>query len=479
MTNRIAIVGAGISGLAAALQVRQFQPDVQVVVYEASDRVGGTIRSEHVDGFTLEGGPDSFLTSKPGGIALVNSLGLAGQMVGTLPAVQRSYVLRNGSLLPFPRGLSGLVPAEIKPLLTSSLLSPIGKIRLFGDLVIPPKQSIEDESLASFVTRRVGTELYERIMEPLLSGIFAGDGEKLSLAATAPQLRAAEQSHGGLIRGAMAKAREASQRDTTSTGPRGFASFSGGMGVLTETAATTVRESGTQLCTGVRCEAITREERGFLLTLREGDRTFTDRVSGVVLAVQGWAAAPLLEGVAPGAAAAMKEIEYVSNALVSVAFPAVQLRAPITGYGYVVPRAERRDVTAMTWMSSKWANRAPGGSVVIRAFFGRAGRMEVLNEPDNRLVTRVVRELNEVMGLTVTPTLTRVHRIDRGMPQYNMGHLQRVDVIEAALAESPGLQIAGNMFRGVGIPDCISSGQNAARNVVSDLQLMGILPGRR
>jgi oxygen-dependent protoporphyrinogen oxidase len=473
MSQTIAVIGAGISGLAAAHRLRALQPGLDIVVYERSSRAGGIIQTEHVDGFTIEGGPDSFLATKEGGIQFARELGLEQRLVGTIPANKGSYVLRNGKLQPIPQGLTGLVPGELRPMFQSPLISPLGKLRMLADLVIRPRQGSEDESVAAFVRRRVGVELYDHMIEPLLTGIYAGDGDQLSLAATFPQLRAAELSHGGLLRGAFAQKRERRAHKAGATPRSGFLSFDTGMGILVDHALHQARESGTQFEFNATCTAIeTCPEGEFALTVDGPAGVSTVRVAGVILAVPGWVAGPLLSNVAPEASAALGELEYSSSALVAVGFPESQLTRPMAGYGYVVPRVEHRDVMAMTWLSSKWAGRAPEGQTLVRAFFGRKGQDSSLQLSDDELVDATRREIRQVLGADVTPTITRVYRIDRGMPQYTMGHLDRVDAIERALAQMPGLQLTGNMLRGVGIPDCIQHGQRAATNLLADLSLV-------
>jgi len=472
MTRRIAVIGAGITGLAAALKLRALQPELDLVVYERGERTGGKIFTDRAGDFLVEAGPDAFLSSKRGAISLSHSLGLDDRMVSPRPEFRGSFVLNKGRLQPIPQGLSGLVPGELGPMVRSRLISPAGKARMALDFALPARRGVDDESLASFVSRRLGQETYERMIEPLLSGIYAGDGDRLSLAATFPQLRASEVTHGGILRGALAQKREAARRIDT---PRpGFISFDGGMSVLTDRAAEAVKASGTRIVLGTSCTGIARAGgRGFELSLETAGGTASESFDGVVVAVPAWAAAPLLAGVSPDASNALAAIEHVSSALVAIGFPESQLTRPLNGYGYVVPRVEHRAVMAMTWISSKWQDRAPEGQALVRAFIGRAGQQDALAGDDASLVAIALCEMQEIMGLTVTPTLTRVYRWDRGMPQYNMGHLERVRRIESSLDRTPGIRVAGSMFRGVGIPDSIVSGETAAANILADLNEVG------
>lgn len=471
MKRRVAIIGAGISGLACALRLHAIDPDLDVVVYERDVRAGGKILTEHIDGFMIEAGPDAFLSSKPGGVILSHELGLDRRLISPIADNQRSFVLSKSRLTPLTQGLTGLVPSELRPMFGSRLLSPIGKARLVMELAIPPRRGTGDESLASFVSRRLGRETYERMIEPLLSGIFAGDGANLSLAATFPQLRASELTHGGIVRGAIALRREAAARVSGQAPPKGFLGFDGGMSVLVDRAVEVAQANGTRFVFGAECTRIERAASGagFLVTLTEGGREPTEQADGIVMAAPAWSAAPLLCALAPAASEALAGIEHVSNALIAIAFPQSQLTRPLDGYGYVVPRIEHRDVMAMTWVSSKWPNRAPAGQILVRAFVGRAGQTSALRGDDEFLVRLTLKELRDVLKLNVTPSLARVYRWDRGMPQYNMGHLDRVDRIESSLAGAPGIEIAGNFLRGVGIPDCIVSGEIAASNLLDGL----------
>jgi oxygen-dependent protoporphyrinogen oxidase len=472
MNQRIAIVGAGISGLAAALRLRVIEPGLEITVFERDERAGGKIQTEHVDGFVIEAGPDAFLSSKRGGVGLSHALGLDELMVSPVAENRRSFVLSRGRLIPLPQGLSGLVPGELRPMFQSRLLSPLGKLRMTLDFVIPPRHAPEDESLASFITRRFGTEMYERMIEPLLSGIYAGDGARLSLAATFPQLRASEVTHGGILKGAIAQKNEAAIRQEGQVPKRGFLSFGEGMSVLVDAAVEAAERSGTRFRYRAECTGLRKNPagQGYQLTVDDNGRKSDHTFDGVIVATPTRAAVTLLADVAPPASEALARIEHVTTALIAIAFPEAQLTRPLNGYGYVVPRAENREVMAMTWVSSKWSHRAPEGQVLIRAFVGRAGQTSALSGDDQSLIDLTLEELREVLGLSVTPTLTRVFRWERGMPQYNMGHLELVDDVESCIARTSGIDIAGNMLRGVGIPDCIVSGETAANNIMIDLR---------
>ncbi len=473
----VAVIGGGIAGLAAAWRLSQLAPDLPVTVFEASNRLGGKVLTERVDGFTVEGGPDSFLSVKPRGVGLCAELGLSDELQGTIEANRRTFVLRRGHLHPLPEGLTGLIPSRLGPIARSSLLSPLGKARLGLDFVLPARGGDADESLASFVRRRLGGEAYSRLIEPLMAGIYAGDGETLSLAATFPHLRAGERAHGGLIRGVLANkrgtaggsdgvtARPGDAATSVVPTPRpGFLTPVGGTGTMITALETRLRAAGVRIITGMCVRDIVAMPGGYRVERADGTRgTF----AAVVVAAPVHAAATLLAGLDPDLAAPLAAIPHVSSVTVSLGYRATDFAAPLVGYGYVVPRAEGRPVLACTWTSNKWAHRAPDGHVLLRAFIGRAGQPDPTVQDDDTLVAVAREEFRDILGIRAEPTLRRVYRWPLGMPQYTMGHLDRLAVIEARIKTHPGLALCGNGYRGVGLPDCIASGERAAERVAA------------
>jgi len=486
MKRSVAVIGGGISGLAAAHRLIVRDPDLEVVVFERDSRFGGKILTERRDGYVIEAGPDSFLSVKPRGVGLTRELGLEDRLIGPDERNRGAFVLHRGRLVPLPEGLTGLVPSRLGPIARTSLLSPLGKLRMAGDLVLTPRQSVDDESLASFVERRLGREAYERLIEPLMSGIYAGDGRQLSLAATFPNLRTAERTHGGMLRGAAAVRKEAAQRGEAQAPKRGFLSFPNGMAELVDALAHRIGEAGARVRTETTVSAIHARaggEPGYDLEIDESGTVEPRQrcpYDGVIVATPAWAAAPLVRPWSGDAGDALSDIPHVSNAIVMVAFPASQCPHALKGTGYVVPRAAHRPVMAVTWSSSKWRDRAPEDHVLVRAFIGRAGQQGELSGDDASLIRIALSELRNVLGVTGTPERSRVFRWDRGMPQYNLGHLDRVHRIELGIGRVPGMEIAGNMFRGVGIPDCIASGEAAADNTLvwlNEIQPVGMMAG--
>jgi len=455
---KILIVGGGIAGLAAARRLEALLPDAELVLLERETELGGKIRTERVDGFVIEAAPDSFLSRKERGVGLCEELGLGDELVGRQPENERTFVRHGRELHRLPAGLTGMIPTDLDALGESTLLSREGRVRLAAEVDIPPAPAGEDESIASFVSRRLGREAYEKLVEPLMTGIFGGDGEQLSLRATFPALRTLELEYGSVIRGLLA------QPPPVGTHPP-FLTLRGGMGSLV--AALVHGLERTELRTGITVRALRkRSEGGFAVELDSGGRLDAD---AVVLAAPAFVVADLVAGLDGGLAAAHAEIPYASSAIVTLAFAQENVPHPLDGYGYVVPRSEGSDVLACTWTSRKWAERAPDGTVLMRVYAGRFGARDVTADSDVELLA-LAREEVRLLGIEAEPFLTRVHRWSQGMPQYVLGHPERLERIECALEAHPGLEVAGAAYRGVGIPDCIRSGENAAQSIARSLE---------
>jgi oxygen-dependent protoporphyrinogen oxidase len=454
--TRVAVVGGGIAGLAAARRLEAVA-GVEVVLVEASERLGGKLLTEHADGFVVEGAPDSFLTRKARGAGLCDELGLGPELIGRRPENARSFVRRGDELHPLPEGLTGMIPTNLDALASSTLLSEEGKARAAREAEVPPAPPGDDESLASFVSRRLGREAYETLVEPLLTGIYGGDGDQLSLQATFPNLRALELEHGSLLRGLLA------QSPGVEPARPPFLSLRRGMETLVDAIAEDLER--TLVLTGRTAERLDRTASGYGVVLEDGELLAAD---GVVVAVPAFVAAELFRELDAGLAEAHAAIPYASTAVVTFGHREEDVPNALDGYGYVVPRSEGSEVLACTWTSSKWEGRAPEGFVLIRVFAGRYGERDVTALADEELL-RLARVELGVVGIEAEPTLTRVHRWPRGMPQYVLGHPERLERIDAAVAGHPGLALAGAAYRGVGIPDCIRSGEEAAEAVVSAL----------
>jgi oxygen-dependent protoporphyrinogen oxidase len=447
---RVVVVGGGIAGLAAARRLESIAPDAEVVLLERDRVLGGKLQTEHVDGFVIEAAADSFLSRKVRGVGLCEELGLGGELIGRRPEHHRTFVRRGEELHPLPEGLSGMIPASLDALEQSELLSPEGKARFAAEADVPQAPGHADESIASFVSRRFGREAYENLVEPLMTGIYGGDGELLSLHATFPQLRALELAHGSILRGLSVP--------SPSTRPP-FVSLRDGIGAL----VAGLRESlvRTQVQVG---RTVARVGAGYEIEIAGGE---TIAAEGVVVATPAFMTAELLADLDPGLAAAHAEIPYASSVVVTLAYSRADV-VPLDGYGYVVPRADGGDVLACTWSSQKWEGRAPEDRVLLRVYAGRYGGRDLTQDADDALVALAQDEV-AFLGLTADPVLTRVHRWPQGMPQYVLGHPERLARIDQALGAHPGLAVAGGAYQGVGIPDCIQSGELAAESVVRAL----------
>jgi oxygen-dependent protoporphyrinogen oxidase len=449
---KVVVVGGGIAGLAAARQLEALVPRIEVVLVERRHRVGGVIRTEHEGTFLVECGPDSFLSRKPRGVGLAEELGLGDKLLARRPENARSFVRLGRDLHPLPEGLTGMIPTSLDALAASRLLTPDGQRRLAAEADLPPQPAGDDESIASFVTRRLGREAYERLVEPLTTGIYGGDGEQLSLQATFPQLRALELEHGSILRGLQTQSTSREGRHPP------FLSFRSGMQTLVSAAAGDLRRMTFLGIT--RAVSLHALPGRYAVELEGGVIVQAD---GVVLATPAWATAKLVSELDPELAEVLDEIPYAASAIVTLGYRSDEVANPLSGYGYVVPRSEGTHVLACTWTSSKWEGRAPDDSVLLRVFVGRFERLS-----DESLL-RLAREEVALLGIRAEPVLARIDRWPRGMPQYVLGHPARLERIDAALERHPGLALAGAAYRGVGIPDCIHSGEEAARAVARSL----------
>lgn len=455
--SRVVVIGGGITGLAAAERIVARMGAGSITLIESAPALGGKIVTEHADGFVFERGPDSFLASKPQGIALCEQLGL--EVIETNATMRRSFVKRAGRLFPLPEGLTGLVPSRLKPLLSTGILSRRGKVRAAMELLVPRAHGDGDESVGAFVRRRFGNEAWRWIVEPLLSGIYAGDGDVMSLRATFPQLRETERRHGSILRPLLFTP------VSSVAARRGFVSLPGGMQQLSDALAS--RLAGERVLTGTSVASVAHAARGYIVTLTNGE---TVTAASVIAAVPAHAAAPMLQSIDPLLAEELETIPFVSTATVSLIFKRSDLSSVLDGFGYVSPRAEGGAVIACTWTSNKFPSRVPAGHVLLRLFIGRAGSDAIVEAVDDALVTIARDELRRVHGITAVPRLVRIARWPRAMPQYTMGHGERVTRILALANAHPGLFVAGASYRGVGIPDCIASGWSAADAVISHLQ---------
>lgn len=460
---RIVVIGGGISGLAAAYQLTSRLPQAKVVLLEQDARLGGKIVTEQQDGFLIEGGPEALLTAKPVASALCADLGIGSDLHAPRPEARRSYILRDGQLQPLPDGLGNLLPTRLWPIMTTPLISPLGKLRMGLDLVLPRRRDDDDESLAHFIERRLGREAYTWLVSPLVGGIYAADGNRLSLAATFPHLRRLEQEHGGMIRGMLAAQNQAPP-PTNGSRPAPMQAPQHGLTQLVDALEARLRTAGVRIETSSTVRAVHRHDRGFAITQAAGDTMWAN---AVICSAPAPAAATMLHGLDAHLATYLGDIPHASVATLALAYPRQVLPRTLVGSGYLTPRTEGRPVKACTWVSAKWAGRAPDDASLIRVSFGGAGMDKIIDLNDDDLLRLAQEELRAVLGITAQPCFTRLFRWPQAMPQYELGHLERLDGIDACLDGYPNLALAGNAYRGVGLADCLHSGEQAADRLIA------------
>ncbi|MFC0212621.1 protoporphyrinogen oxidase [Paenibacillus chartarius] len=475
--HRVLIVGGGITGLSAAHYVRKEADKLglncRIVLTEGSDKLGGKIHTMYRDRFVIEKGPDSFLARKQPIIDLTKELGLEGELTGTNPNAKKTYILRRGRLHRLPQGLVLGIPTEVKPFIKTGLISPAGKARAALDLMLPRRSSNEDESLGDFLERRLGREVLDRIAEPLLAGIYAGDTHALSLRATFPQFHEIEKKHRSLILGMIAG------KSTPAPAPgkqlpnagKGTVFYTYKRGLQTLVAALTdeLRQAGVELRTAAMVESLhkTEDDGGYEVRVSvRGAAPVTETYDSVILTTPGYATAELLSGLP--AAAHLRDMAYISVANIILGFKAKEIKFQMDGTGFVIPRTEGTTITACTWTSIKWLHTAPEDSVVLRCYVGRSGEEGWRTLSDEELVMRVRADLQNILGITAVPEFTEVTRLLRSMPQYPVGHLEAIAELERQLdTYLPGVYATGAAFRGVGLPDCVGQAKETARRLVA------------
>ena len=473
----VAIIGGGIAGLSAAWYLQKEAQAaglaLRYTLLEESDRWGGHILTEAVDHpagrFVVEAGPDSFITQKPWGVQLARELGLEERLLGTNDKMRKVYVLNKGQPTPMPDGVLLIVPTRFMPFALSPLISPLGKLRMGMDLIIPPRRDGKDETLADFVRRRLGSEALDKIAEPLLSGIYNSEAERQSLLATFPRFRDLEVKYGSLTRGMLASRRNANNAKSAAGSPgsnghkpmSAFMSLRGGTGELVD--ALVARLTG-DLRLNTRIERLERgSDTRYALHTASGEIL---RADAVVLAVPAYVAEKLARDVAPEVARGLSGIRYVSTGTISLAFPMADIRRPLAGFGLVVPTSEHRPINAITWSSLKFDDRAPEGYALLRAFFGGSRSPQSMALDDDALLATVRDQLREFMGIETAPLFHRIYRWHLSNAQYDVGHLERVAALETALPG--GLYLTGSPYRGVGLPDCIRQSQETTARITTD-----------
>ncbi len=442
---RVIIIGGGVSGLSAAYYLSK--AGLRPVLIEQRPRLGGVVCTEHVEGCVLEAGPDSFLSVKPAALELVRELGLGDEIIGSNDHLRKTYVKRRNGLTPLPDGLMMMVPTKVMPLVTSPLLGWGTKIRMGLEWFRKPRPAAEDESVAEFVRDHYGQEAVDYLAEPLLSGVYGGDPEQLSITAVLPRFAELASRYGSLTKGVLHERRNARR---AAAGAPLFRTLKGGLGELVDA---TVKASQFDWLRA-RAEAVERTASGF--RVRAGGDWL--EAEHLVLACEAHNAAQL----APDARIAelLAAVPYTSSMTVALGFDEHAFPKPLKGFGFLVPKRERRHLMAATWVGTKFPFRTPPGIALVRCF------LHEWDAGDETVIATILQELREIVPFNDRPRFTRVYRWPRSMAQYTVGHLRRTAEIEARVAAIPGLHLAGNAYHGIGVPDCIRMGKQAAEEIL-------------
>lgn len=474
-TPQVVIVGGGISGLSAAYRLKELADEkrvrLKVTLFESRNRLGGVIHTLRQNGFLIDSGPDNFVTAKPWAIALARRLGIESELITTNEAHRSALVVRNGKLMPIPEGFLLMAPTKLMPIITTPLFSVFGKLRMAMEFFLPPGKNIQDESLASFVNRRFGNQALDRVVQPLISGIYTARPELLSLRATMPRFIDLENQYGSVIKGMRAegKKRKATQKTTGSGARYGmFVTFMDGLQTLVNALENHVKHVDFHLGEGVT--RIEKTNAGKPPSWRvETQKGNTIEADGVIIAGASSKAAGLITDVDATLAAQLSAIQYASSAVVHLGYKRKDVTHPLDAFGCVVPITEKRNIIAASFSSVKYEGRAPANAVLIRAFMGGALQPQVIQRDDAALIDTACKDLHDLLGITTEPQLAMLSRWPDSMAQYEVGHLERVARIRDRARTHMGLEFAGNGFEGVGIPDCVHSGENAAEALFSSL----------
>ena len=470
-SRRMAIIGGGITGLAAAHRLRELDPAAQVTLFEASERLGGVLQTEQRDSYLIERSADMFTTREPWALDLCRRLGIESELIDTDKRFRRAFVVRRGRLVLVPEGFTLMSPTRVWPIVKTPILSPLGKLRLACEYLVPRRRDEADESLESFVVRRFGREAFERLIQPLIGGIYTADPSKLSMQATLPQFVEMERKYGSVARGlGRQKTEDRGQRTGSSGGSDAgvrygqFVAPRGGMGRLVEAIAARLPPECLRLNTPAG--GIARESEGWRISSSLGVESFDD----LIVCTPGTVSSRLLGNIDSELSDLVGRISYAGCSVAIVGVRREQIAHPLDGFGFVVPEIEQRKIIACSFASVKFAGRAPEGHVLLRVFVGGALQPELTSLADHEMKKLVVGELRELIGLSGEPELFDVARWPGMMPQYHVGHLDLVAKIEERAAAIPNFALAGNAYRGVGIPFCIRSGEQAAERIFTGVK---------
>lgn len=462
--KRIAIIGGGISGLSAAFHLEKARTagaDLQYTLLEAAPRLGGSMFSERVDGCLIEGGPDSFLTEKPWAAQLCKELGIDGSLIGSNDHLRKTYIVVRNRLIAMPDGLMFMVPTKILPTALTPLFSWGTKFRMARELMHPPRRMDHDETVAEMVERHFGPEVVDRLADPLLSGVYGGDSAQLSARAVLPRFVDMEEKYGSLSRAMLAAHNKMKAMMKDRKPSPLFTSLADGMQQMVSAIEGRIQMDWVQC--GVAVQAVSKEGNGWQVTT---DRS-TQYFDALVFSTPARVASQLLRPVHAQLADDLGGIPYSSSVTVTMGYSMDDLRSLPPGFGYLVPRSEGRRMLACTFVHNKFPHRAPADKGLLRCFLGGAKDEGILSESDEVITATVLKEIRDILGLTAQPRFVKIYRWRGAMAQYTSGHLARVARIEEVLKTFPTLAVAGNAFRGIGVPDCIRSGQEAAAKLTA------------
>lgn len=483
--RRIAIIGGGIAGLSAAWSLeksRRLGQPIEYHLYEAAGRLGGVISSETIDGCIVEGGPDSFLTEKPAAAALCRELGIGDQLLPSNDRERKTYIVVKNRLIPLPDGLMFMVPTKLVPTALTPLFSWSTKLRMAREFLFPPAPGTEDESVAEMTRRHFGQETVDRLVSPLLSGVYGGDATQLSVRAVLPRMVAMEQSHGSLSRAMLAARKTAAPPSPSGRKPGAprslFTTLRDGMRLMVDGIASELAPGSIHLSTPVHsirhnsvdCQDPKPPDCRYTCGWSVESAFGHEKFDGIILALPAWASAGLLRPIDRLVSDLLAEIPYSSSVTITMGYTMEDLRSLPPGFGFLVPPTEKRSMLACTFVHAKFAGRIPPDKGVLRCFLGGAGKDHLLDETDARLTEMVLGELGEILGLRAKPTFVRIYRSRHAMAQYSVGHLERVQAVRENIAALPGFALAGNAYQGIGVPDCIRTGQEAAETVLNSLK---------
>jgi oxygen-dependent protoporphyrinogen oxidase len=468
--KRIAIIGGGISGLSAAFTIeekRQSGTPIEYVLFESSNRLGGVIATERIDGCVVEGGPDSFLTEKPWASALCRKIELGDQLIGSNDSARKTYIFAKGKLVEMPDGLMFLVPTKIMPVVLSALFSWKTKIRMAAEWFHPPRQPSDDETVAELVKRHYGSEMVDLLADPLLSGIYGGDASQLSVRAVLPRFADMESKHGSLNRGVLA-ARKKSGLSSNAPRPPLFTSLKNGMSQMVDALVSYLDADALKTSSSV--QSLIQQDDGW--TVSAGYQT--DHFDAVIIATPTHAAADMLQGADDDLARELGSIQYSSSVTVVLGYDERVRRSLPPGFGFLVPRnevppTEGRRMIAATFVHNKFPHRAPENRAVIRCFLGGSRDMQILHSSEKEILQICREDLRQILALNAEPLFARVYKWKSSMAQYSVGHLERLQRIELLRQKLPGLALAGNGYSGIGVPDCVRSGTEAASKILAEM----------